>query len=66
MTKNLAQFCFYAFLEGLAAPARLWQELPEQFSGLFLQEFMILISVLDTYQVYHQRPDGVTISLQQK
>lgn len=62
-TSNLAQFCFYAFTEGLPAPARLWQELPEQFSGFYLQEFLILILVLDTYLVYHQHPDGVTASL---
>lgn len=60
--QGLAQFRFYAFTEALPASARLWQELTEQPSAFFLQEFMILISVLDTYLVYHQCLDGVTTS----
>lgn len=63
VTKKLAHLCFYAFKEGLPAPPCLWQEFPEQFSGFCLQEFMILMLVLDTYLVSYQRPDGVTTSL---
>lgn len=53
----------FCFKDGLPAPAHLWQEIPLQFSGFFLPEFMILISVVDTFLVYHQWPDGVTTSL---
>lgn len=57
-----AQHCFYAFTEGLPAPAHLWQELPEQIQWILPSKFMILISVLDNYLVCHQGPDDFTTS----